>query len=159
MTETKLAQQFRQADARGQGALSQRLASRINRHSAHRADHRRRKRFQFRRKPTVLADREHQAIMLERSRAAFTSAILVTHPVSGGRLYEAASGLCGHGEREYGFDPGQLGSADVAEIVWIKDHVERGRSRPGDIDFILRLQPRQPTGFNPPPKARYDEAE
>ena len=90
-----------------------------------------------------LVERTHDAIKLERTRACFTSAILVTHPVTGGRLYEAAHGVCGHGEREYGFDPGQLGTNDLAEVIWIKDHVEQGRSDArlvtGNPNFIVGL--------------------
>ena len=109
-----------------------------------------------------LADREHRAIMLERSRADFASAILVTHPVTGGRLYEAASGLCGHGEREYGFDPGQLGIADLAEIIWVKDHAAIGigdaRLLASNPDFVFRFELHSSVEVEPSPCAHDGES-
>lgn len=57
----------------------------------------------------------------------YSSAILVTRPISGGCVYSTASGFCGHGEREYGFRLGQVTLADLAEIILIKDRREAGR--------------------------------
>lgn len=63
----------------------------------------------------------------------FSSAILVTHPVSGGLIYAADGGWCGHGEREYGFAPGHVSFADVAEIIFIKACREADRCCPADL--------------------------
>lgn len=60
----------------------------------------------------------------------FSSAILVTRPITGGRVYSTEAGFCGHGEREYGFRLGQVTLADVAEVVLLKDRREVARGRP-----------------------------
>lgn len=51
----------------------------------------------------------------------YSSAIIVTKPITGGRVYLASDGLCGHGEREYGFEPGRVSVSAVAEVILIKD--------------------------------------
>jgi hypothetical protein len=69
----------------------------------------------------------HQAAVGRMRDLPYSSAILVTRPISGGCVYSTASGFCGHGEREYGFRQGQLTLADLAEIILIKDRREVGR--------------------------------
>jgi len=82
-------------------------------------------------------DRMYQEAFAERLRwlgdLPFSSAILVTRPVTGGLIYAADRGWCGHGEREYGFAPGHLTFADVAEIIFIKACHEVDRCCPADL--------------------------
>lgn len=81
--------------------------------------------------------REFAAAVAERvqwlSSLPFSSAILVTRPVSGGVVYSAEFGWSGLGEREYGFAPGHVTLADVAEIILIKFCQKVGRCRPGGL--------------------------
>lgn len=63
---------------------------------------------------------------IERLKAGmqFTSAVLVTKPVTGGIRYPGELGVCGlpgH-SREYAFQPAQIGLADIQRIVLFKDH-------------------------------------
>ncbi|QNM83249.1 hypothetical protein H8M03_02550 [Sphingomonas sabuli] len=56
----------------------------------------------------------------------FTSAVLVTKPVGGGIRYPGELGICGlpgH-SREYAFQPGQIGAADIERIILFKNHRE-----------------------------------
>ena len=52
--------------------------------------------------------------------ASVTSAVLVTRPIAGGLLYSIEFGMCGLGDREYGFQPGQILLADIEQIVLVK---------------------------------------
>lgn len=71
----------------------------------------------------------------------YSSAIIVTKPVMGGRVYLANEGLCGHGEREYGFAPGLLTLRDIAEVILIKDRRQVGRlPAAGLADLCSALQ-------------------
>lgn len=70
------------------------------------------------------------------SRQPYTSAVLVTYPLLGGLLYTGYS--CLLGEREYGFEPGQVTLDDVAEVILIRFQKEVGRCAPEDLSQHLQ---------------------
>ena len=76
----------------------------------------------------------------------YSSVIIVTHPIGGGVVYSAESGWCGHGEREYGFRPGQVTLQDISEIILLKERREVGRCSPFEIGQRLEELAPLPAG-------------
>lgn len=55
-----------------------------------------------------------------RKKLLFTSAVLVTNPISGGLHYSIKHGKSGFSTDEYGFARGQVDLADIAQVIFIK---------------------------------------
>jgi hypothetical protein len=68
-------------------------------------------------------------MVAERQALPISSAVLVTRPVARGLQFVAEwnGRVQGLGGREYGFQPGELSVADIAQIILIKDGAESAR--------------------------------
>jgi hypothetical protein len=62
--------------------------------------------------------------------ATYSSAVIVTRPVTGGLIYSTEFGGCGLGEREYCFLPGQLKFCDISDVILVKCGVVVEREYP-----------------------------
>ena len=77
-----------------------------------------------------------------------TSAVLITKPIVGGLIYSEELGLSGHGEREFGFEPGQIKLDDIAEIILIKAGTEAGRCGAQGGDLARQAMSHSPNDSN-----------